>query len=494
MSESNMNVHQAAAQSLFGDSSDDEEMKDPQPETESTDAAASDAAPAAATNKELFGDSDSDDDDDENLGAKESAAAVTTSHMKQSNHDNSDDDDEGDVEFDDAGAIVGLASSTIAGQVSNRSSNERNEESTKKSAPPKLLHWTIAGNATRPSASTKLIMTKLPNLVGIQTQPFDANRYDPDEEEAIFGGAVHNLMRWRYKRDENKQLLRNSDDELMRESNTRLVEWEDGSWTMHVGAEAFEVEPIRSAANASANPGFANGFLFLSHANTTQQSEQAAEHDDDETTPALPKESAGTILEGMGNMHQRWKIKPAGLQSQAHKALTLAVRRKTIQTGRMATVMTQNDPEKLKADRIKIQTELARAKERSKRPFASGGAGGGGGNVSRRPRMSRSYLEGGEDDARYDSVNIRAMKKGARDYGDDDQDDDDFGDDFIDNDEEDDEIFNRQKPSKQAKGAAASKTDMAMDVDDDDDEEEETFVKKSATKKKASVFDDDDSD
>src|SRR5205085_2094329 len=125
--------------------------------------------------------------------------------------------------------------------------------------------------------------------------------------------------------------------------------------------------------------------------------------------------------------------------------------------------------------------------------------GGGGGASGRRPRLSKSYLEGGEDDAHYDSVNIRAMKKGARDYGDDDDGDDDFGDDFIDDDEEDDddEIFNRQKTSKQDKGAAGAagiNADEPMDVDDSEDEEEETFVKKPASKKNLAVLDDDDSD
>lgn len=48
------------------------------------------------------------------------------------------------------------------------------------------------------NAKSSLHFTKLPNFVGIETQPFDKDLFDEDEQEQKFK-MTHSIVRWRYK-------------------------------------------------------------------------------------------------------------------------------------------------------------------------------------------------------------------------------------------------------------------------------------------------------
>ena len=48
------------------------------------------------------------------------------------------------------------------------------------------------------NAKTSLHFTKLPNFVGIESQPFDKDLFDEDEQEQKFK-FTHSIVRWRYK-------------------------------------------------------------------------------------------------------------------------------------------------------------------------------------------------------------------------------------------------------------------------------------------------------
>ena len=106
---------------------------------------------------------------------------------------------------------------------------------------------------------------KLPNLVGINTTPYNSKTHDAKSEEDYFRGYVHNMIRWRYKYDEDTGELQREEEEeeeeeeegrpnnndgvgaLVRESNARLVKWSDGSYTLHVGREVLEVDNLDSS-------------------------------------------------------------------------------------------------------------------------------------------------------------------------------------------------------------------------------------------------------
>lgn len=188
-----------------------------------------------------------DVDDDEN------------DHLKDSS--DSSDDEEGDVEFDDSNIVGESApkglkrpqpsvppSSRPRGlsddadddhdQDAMRTKKKQNEDEEKIAV--NIEKWSIP---EPPESSPLMVITKLPNLLGIQTLPFDPNTYDAEEEEEMH--EKPNLVRWRYK---------NLDDYTAGyESNARLVQWEDNTWTLHIGNdkvyESFEIDTLETKTN-----------------------------------------------------------------------------------------------------------------------------------------------------------------------------------------------------------------------------------------------------
>jgi hypothetical protein len=187
----------------------------------------------------------------------------------------------------------------------------------------------------------------------------------------------------------------------------------------------------------------------------------------------------------------------------------IGIRQKTMKKSRIAEIVTQEDPEKLKQERIQFKHDLEKAKQRTNRR-----------TDGRRPRMSRDYMEStrnpsdyyypeDEDDVDYDTTRIKDMKRRTMMGEVDDEDMDDFGDD--DEDEESDEAdgtFHRVRPGKHKKkkplDIQKDKEDSEEEAEDelfhdanDDDDDEVVATKGGSSKKKRphhAVFDDDDDD
>ena len=396
------------------------------------------------------------------------ATNTTTSELSTNKRlfDDSDDEDEEELKDDD---VVGSSAPVHKETMED----VQDTPTTTVNRPVKKPRHLQVLESQRPPAGTTLFITKLPNLVGIQTEPFDENTYSASIEELERGDVHSTMIRWRYAKDDQGEYKRDENGHLIRESNARLVAWDDGnggpkSYTLHVGTEVFEVDTNDSSSN-----GFAglNGYLYLS---------QKATLPDEDHTPA------GTVLESMGAIKSRLVARPSSLQSEAHKKLTLAVRQKTIKKARIAEYVTQEDPEKAKQERIKINADLDKAMVRKRQSTGS----------HRRPAMSRRFLEE-EDDGNYDSVNIRAMKRGAFDedvdYGEDSEEDEE---------EEDDSMFNRRRPTGGNRRASRQRQQQKEDEEDDEEDElifeeesDEDEVKATTRKKlqhQALVDDDDD--
>lgn len=456
-----------------------------------------------ATTKDLFGDSSSSSEE-EKEEAKPSEETPTAAKPKPSIHDDDESSDD-DNEFDDKGAVVGLPSTSMAGTKLNPSKTTAEEEKedplsddsdiemedVQSKGPQILKSKLIALEKQNVPKGVHLYMTKLPNLVGIQTQAFETKTYAPAIEEEEFGQSVYNLIRWRYQKDASGNLIRGNnsngdgdDDKLQRESNTRLVEWEDGSFSLHIGNEAFEVDTLNAAKE-----GFAglNGYVYQSQKATIITENNSS------TTDNPEKQPAGTILECTAPVHARLTVRPSSLQSDAHKSLTVGIRQKTIKTAKIAEYVTQEDPEMAKQARIRVKEDLEKSSARKR---AYPGGGGGGGYRRQQPRMSRDYLEE-EDDGNYDTFNVKDAKKrakeGAFDDDDDDEDMGDFGDDSSSEDEYD-QTF-KQAAAKKKEG---DKNAQEMEEEEDDDDEEEDVQVSTAAKAKKpakAVFEDsDDSD
>eukprot|EP00980_Cylindrotheca_fusiformis_P009342 scaffold2047_cov129-Cylindrotheca_fusiformis.AAC.21 len=458
---------------LFADSSSDEGDDVPMttPDATNTEEASKSDKPAPAENESSKKDDvetkDSTNDKEEKNETKEgNDGGDTSKSARPSLFD--DDSDDSDAEFDDKGEVEGSSAPvqvntpepTIADEATEAASTPSAKNSSKPPERATMLQ------PERPDEGVTLHMTKLPNLVALQPVAFDEDTYIAQEEEEQYKGYVHNMIRWRYKQNENGEMERDASGNLVRESNSKLVKWDDGSYTLHIGGEAFTIQTVDSTKN-----GFAglNGYVHLSQKATFRSNDGKED------------EVPGTVLECIAPVASRLIPKPSSLQSEAHKGLTVAVRQRTIKRARIAEYVTQEDPEKLKADRIRTNQDEDKIRARKKSIYRSGSS------RRRMPGMNRRYME--EDDGDYDTTNIGAMKKGMAmeddmdDYGD--ESDDDYDDTF------------RNRNRKKQKRALEEQEDedeeeLVFDIEDDDDDV--GMVKAHKKKRSHQAVLDDDSD
>ena len=318
-----------------------------------------------------------------------------------------------------------------------------------------------------------------------------------EEEEEYYRGYVHNMIRWRYQLNEQGEMKRDEHGEAIRESNTRLVKWSDGSYTLHVGQEVLEVDTLDSSVPVDAEkagvglPGFAgiNGYLYVSQKARIRppKKDQDPSTEGEGEQPEEAAQPAGTVLECLGPISSRFAPRPSSLASEAHRNLTNAIRQRNVKRARIAEIVTDFDPEKEKQARIKGKDDLVKSQQRGRR---SGGGGGGG-----RRKMTTSYLE--EDDD-YEGVNLGRLKRQTmrRDYSD--EEEMDYGEDS----ESEEDEWSKNKKRKRGAAAAASRKEKVESESseegevvfgDDDEEEGEMFKKRGeGSAKKANILDDDD--
>lgn len=399
-------------------------------------------------------------------------------------------------------------------------------------------------------------ITKLPNFVAINAEPYNATTHDAEKEEEQYRGYVHNMIRWRYKTNNNNSSSSSSSEEIMRdengnplrESNTRLVKWSDGSYTLHIGTEVLEVDNLDSSipldhpdGSMAGLPGI-NGYLYVSqqailrppsrkesergppnnsygdeNKNEAMEEDDDDDEDNDDDNDNMPPQSAGTVLECIAPITSRLSCRPSSLASEAHRSHTLAVRARSIKRARIAEFVTEVDPEKEKLARIKGKDDMEKIRARHSGGGARRSTAGGGSGTGNRRGMNESYLEEDNEDD-YDGVNIGRLKKQTMRRDNSDEDEMDYGDDDDDDDDSEEDEGSWMSKKKQRRGAAAarsakresktsavsSKDEMESseegevvfgDDDDDDDDEDAAFVKKRGGGKggviKAVLSDDD---
>jgi RNA polymerase-associated protein LEO1 len=91
-------------------------------------------------------------------------------------------------------------------------------------------------------SSNEVHFVKLPNFLSVEPRPFSHDTY---EDEMPKGDAldeegktrirlkVENTIRWKYDKD--------SEGNLFKQSNARMVKWSDGSMSLYLGNEIFDV-------------------------------------------------------------------------------------------------------------------------------------------------------------------------------------------------------------------------------------------------------------
>ncbi|XP_040595821.1 RNA polymerase-associated protein LEO1 [Mesocricetus auratus] len=219
-----------------------------------------------------------------------------------------------------------------------------------------------------------LYFVKLPNFLSVEPRPFDPQYYEDefeDEEMLDEEGRtrlklkVENTIRWRVRRDEEGNEIK--------ESNARIVKWSDGSMSLHLGNEVFDVykAPLQGDHN----------HLFIRQ---------------------------GTGLQGQAVFKTKLTFRPHSTDSATHRKMTLSLADRCSKTQKIRILpMAGRDPECQRTEMIKKEEERLRASIRRE-------------SQQRRMRekqhqrgLSASYLEPDrydEEEEGEESISLAAIK------------------------------------------------------------------------------------
>ena len=425
----------------------------------------------------IFGDS-SDDSDDEPL--EKTIRTTTTGEELDENdgdrkldkndeqdedkEDKEDKDEREDAEMmaseKDEGVVKKKASNSVLDEYAGEDKEEATTEGEKEERKGEPMHLIAALNEEEEDKdkdeeedSTKEIylnpiVSKATNIFDVNAKKFDENTFQEEEDKTIvdeFGRSrlkakEGNVARW--TRDERTNELK---------SNAKFVEWSDGSRTLHLGEEVFNV--MESAVSSKQG---LNQYVFARHQG---------------------------LMEGKAKISKRMQFRPATTDSHTHKRLRDAIEKKHGARAKGTIRFVSNvDPEKEKdaSDRLfeqrareEAQLQRKRKKMMSEdiRSRADGGDGVmrrdggkdgryGGGNRSIRGVANELYYD--ERSRREAELDAAFLEEGAEDELEE-------NDDFIVPDDNDDEDESDEETNKEADTEAGDRRKRVL-VDSDEEE------------------------
>ncbi|XP_064472289.1 RNA polymerase-associated protein LEO1-like [Ornithodoros turicata] len=220
---------------------------------------------------------------------------------------------------------------------------------------------------------------KLPNFLSVDTRPYDPQWYEDevDEDEVLDeeGRArlklkVENTVRWRYDYDKMGNQTR--------QSNARIIKWSDGSMSLHLGSEIFDVHK-QSLMQGDHN------HLFIRQ---------------------------GTGLQGQAVFRTKLSFRPHSTDSFTHRKMTLSLAGRSQKTQKIRVLpQVGKDPEAHRSEMIKREEDRLRASIRRE-------------NKQRRMRekshsrgLNASYLEPDREDEDDTAISLAAIKNKYRKGG-----------------------------------------------------------------------------
>ncbi|KAG7397759.1 Paf1 complex component [Phytophthora boehmeriae] len=239
------------------------------------------------------------------------------------------------------------------------------------------------------SKTAKYFISKMPNILRLVQDPYTKESIKAEMENPSDETLYRNYVRWRYKRDSatGRVLLDEVTKRPLRESNAKLVQWEDGTFSMFVGKEALTLSRQK----------LANSFLFVNETASDNPNFQ----DSEDTVPGQE-----SVLECHARLKEKFTIRPMTTASKSHKSLTMSMRakhNKSVQ--KLKEYISELDGEREQEQRVKITDEKLRLQNRKK------ARQGYEYDRHRASRMDAQFLEEGYDVDYDDDEHVGAIKE-----------------------------------------------------------------------------------
>jgi RNA polymerase-associated protein LEO1 len=174
--------------------------------------------------------------------------------------------------------------------------------------------------------NSNIYLAKLPNTLDIEPEPFDPLTYKGVEEEEA--RLRENVIRWRYKKDKNNNYLPDQ-----KESNARFIKWSDGSLSLLLGDEMYEVNLQEIDSHQ---------YVVVLH-------------------------SKEGVLQTQAQLTTSMSFQPYGLKSLTHKKLTASIAEKhqrSVKTKMFTGEHNKNDLRQEIKDNRRINQRLERLQQR----------------------------------------------------------------------------------------------------------------------------------
>ncbi|KAJ7695080.1 Leo1-like protein-domain-containing protein [Mycena rosella] len=229
---------------------------------------------------------------------------------------------------------------------------------------------------------------RMPNFVKVDSKPFHHETYmGPEQEEDEAQQAetlreksmsiklkVENTVRWRWTKD--------AEDRDRRQSNSRIIRWSDGSLSLRLGKELFD---INQSIDTSGGKSFGASQSQPTSAGAGAGKSQGL-------TYIVAQHKRSQVLQSEALVTGYMTLRPTGMQSETHRMLVRAVGQKHNKVARLRMAPDPTmDPEREKMELMKLNARKSKRKADSEE----------GGRQRRSSRKSRgaSVWSDDEDDA-----------------------------------------------------------------------------------------------
>lgn len=234
----------------------------------------------------------------------------------------------------------------------------------------------------------------------------------------------------------------------MKQSNARIVRWSDGSLSLQLGSELFDMT-LTLDHSAVLSSSTASGLPVPPPLNSVTAGLTASSFDTSRghglTYLTARHAYTGSVIEAHASVHGAIAFRPATIASQTHKRLAgMVAQRQAAAKGRstIAAAMPEMDPELQRQQLERKKNEAIKKAKREAAKKAGGKSGGGARRAGTKKAATR--LEGLSDDDEDDEAGDeeegfsgyggrrsqprrgRGGPLAARDYSDDDDDDEGF--------------------------------------------------------------------
>jgi RNA polymerase-associated protein LEO1 len=397
---------EAALQSLFGESDDDEELPPPQVPSEPADQSTiSSSAVVADQSLEVKPRNDEEAALQAELFGDEDESAAQKSAKKE---------DEADLEDEEImrekQAMTRKKNEIIVARAEGEPLNLR------------------VNNPQLPNNKSHLILFKVPNLLAIDSTPFDAATFESSTESSKdnLNSKAIDLSDATFQKKQEKtrasqmmlenvirhRWVKDAAGNSVHESNARVIEWSNGSRQLWIGSEVFEIHERLYSEDKFTNFIYATNQGRLkseenksfSEAAEEETAENEEEFDEDEPSASLitrslsnPTEHLLTAREkaqlrsrirsSVGQVAAYYNFSVTGIESRSHLKLKSAVAELHTQAPKILRQFEAVDYDKLKVQQGEQarQEELKRIRRHKKEEAAKGSS-------AYRP-VNRAWLE-----------------------------------------------------------------------------------------------------